>query len=93
MPALTDAQEIKDMISETKRINQGSYEYYQEHFDELQDSHGGKIVAIVDTSVVDSIEYPADSETLQEFVESVREEHGDDVYMTHIPAPDQTLLL
>lgn len=93
MPTLTEEQEIRDLLSNTRRINKGSYEYYQDHFDELQEAHGGQIVAIIDNSVVESIDYPADSDTLQQFVESVREEHGNDVFMTHIPAPDETLLL
>lgn len=93
MPTLTEEQEIRDLLSNTRRINEASYRYYQEHFDELQESHGGQIVAIVDNSVVESIDYPADSDTLQEFVESVREGYGNEVFMTHIPAPDETLLL
>lgn len=93
MPILTDEEDIRDLLSKTTRIHRGSYDYYREHHESLQESHGGEIVAIVDNQVVDSIEYPAETEDLREFVERVRDEYGEKVYMTHILKPDQTLIL
>lgn len=93
MPAFADTEEIKDLLAKTKRINRSSWEYFTNHFEELQRSHGGEVVAIVDTSVVDSMEQTTEMSKIQGFVAEVREEHGDDAFITHIPSPDETMIL
>lgn len=93
MPKLTDEEEIIEIYSRARKIDRNSYEYYESHFDELQDSHGGNIVAIVDNSIIDEVEYPAESATLDSFIERVRREYGDDAFITHIPEPHQSLIL
>lgn len=93
MPAITEEGEIRRLLSNAKRINRESFEHYNEHFDALQDTYGGHIVAIVDSHVEESIEHPTESEDLQAFVRMVREEYGDEAFITYIPEPESTMIL
>jgi len=91
-----DTNKIRELADNTTRINKQNYEYYQNHFDELQDEYGGQIIAVHDNGVIASREYTDDLEKLSAFFEELREEHGEEVadaaYVTHVPKPNQQML-
>jgi len=91
-----DPNTIRELADNTTRINQQNYEYFQNHFEELQDEYGGQIIAVHDNGVIESREYTDDLEALSAFFEHLRDEHGEEVaeaaYVTHVPEPNQQML-
>lgn len=93
-PAETD--KIKEAIDNVKRIDRDSYEYYQEHIDEIQNTHGGEIVAIHNRSVIQSVEFTGELEDIRDFMAVLQKEFDDDTleetFITVVPSPNRKLL-
>lgn len=92
-----DGEEIKELAERSTKINQNNYQYYQRHFDQLQEKYAGEIVAVHDRQVLAATEFTGDLNDIEAFVEGIKDEHGADVaeaaYITHIPDPNQQLIL
>lgn len=91
-----EADKIKEAFDRVKRINEDSYEYYQDHLAEIQSEHGGDIVAIHNHSVIKSEEFTGELDDIERFIESIEEEFDEqtveETYITTVPSPNRKLL-
>lgn len=97
MPILTDENEIRELATQTTKVAEENYSYYHEHFDTLQEEHGGETVAILDGQVVATQEFTDDLEEIRSFINELRDEYDEEdveeAFITHVPDPDQMLIL
>lgn len=80
-----------------KRVNEKNRRYFYENEETLEEEYGGQTIVILDQEIVDTREFTADFNELREFVQSLREEYGMETvqtaFLTHVPDPDQALIL
>lgn len=97
MSAITNQDELRDMVSRSSKVDEENYQFYREHIDRLQEEEAGNIVAIVQGDLVATHQFTDDLDELRGFVNELKTEYGEDAvesaYITHIPDPDQALIL
>lgn len=97
MSSLTDEDALRKLVDDAATINEANKRHYEDHFDEIQERHGGEIVVIADRQVVDSREFTGDLSELTSYFDDLKDEHGEqlieEAYVTHVPEPDEFLLL
>lgn len=92
MSAQIDEDQLKELVTNRKRIREENLDYYLEHQEDLREDYGGKIVAIAGANVVDSMEDTEDMEAVKAFIDRVQTE-WDGAYISKVPEPGETLML
>jgi hypothetical protein len=96
-PEIYDNDTLIELISNADTINDANYRYFQDHEDQLAEEYGGHIIVIIDQEVVTAREFTANLNELRDFLQSLREEFGQETvqeaYITHVPDPHQVLVV
>lgn len=96
MPILNDKDEIKDLFDKTQKIDRDNYNYYQDHFEEIQNEYAGMIIAVHDQQIIESREFTDDLEDIRDFIDYIKSEYdletAREAFITHVPNPDQVMI-
>jgi hypothetical protein len=92
-----DNEKIIELLSNADTINDDNHRYFREHEEHLAEEYGGQIIVIIDQEVVTAREFTANLNELRDFLQMLREEFGQETvreaYITHVPDPQQALIL
>lgn len=91
MSTQPNEDELRELMSNRKRVRRENIEHYLDNEDELREQFGGHVIAIADSKVVHSIETADDAEEVLAFIDRIRSEY-DGAYITEVPESNQVMM-
>lgn len=96
MPILNDKDEIRELFDKSQKIDRDNYNYYRNHFEEIQNKYAGKIIAVHNQQIIESRDFTQDLEEVRNFIDYIKSEYdmetAKEAYITHVPDPNQVMI-
>ncbi|MDY6774318.1 MAG: hypothetical protein SVS85_03900 [Candidatus Nanohaloarchaea archaeon] len=94
---MTSEERIRELLEDTERIDPENERFFEENYEQIQEEHGGEVVAVVDQEVAGTIGYDEDVEAYERFFEEIEQEYGpekaDRKLLRYVRGPEEDVLM
>lgn len=89
--------DIETALRESPGIDDQNRRYFEANREQIQSEHSGEYVAVVEGELVASIVADADSEEIDQFLDQLRDEYGEEAvaraYIEYVSENDEAMVL